>query len=151
MTPRLKQRYEEVLKKELTDTFGYKNAMQVPRLDKIVINMAVGKAGEAIEPERLTHGFTIGRLCRFAEHHIDRVAGDQCQQEKDQRADPEQDERGIQQLIEQRSQRRQSATSWMLTGQPLSMRSNSAMTSVLRIRIQPCDAGNPIGSPSGQP
>lgn len=44
MTPRLKQRYDEVLKKELTETFGYKNAMQVPRLDKIVINMAVGKA-----------------------------------------------------------------------------------------------------------
>ena len=44
MTPRLKQHYEEVLKKELTETFGYKNPMQVPKLDKIVINMAVGKA-----------------------------------------------------------------------------------------------------------
>ncbi len=44
MTPRLKQRYDEVLKQELTETFGYKNAMQVPRLDKIVINMAVGAA-----------------------------------------------------------------------------------------------------------
>jgi large subunit ribosomal protein L5 len=44
MTPRLKQHYQEVLKKELTETFGYKNPMQVPALDKIVINMAVGKA-----------------------------------------------------------------------------------------------------------
>ena len=44
MTPRLKQRYDEVLKKELTETFGYKTAMQVPRLDKIGLNMAVGKA-----------------------------------------------------------------------------------------------------------
>ena len=44
MKPRLKQHYEEVLKKELTDTFGYKNPMQVPQLDKIVINIAVGKA-----------------------------------------------------------------------------------------------------------
>jgi large subunit ribosomal protein L5 len=44
MKPRLKQHYEEVLKKELTEQFGYKNPMQVPALDKIVVNMAVGKA-----------------------------------------------------------------------------------------------------------
>jgi large subunit ribosomal protein L5 len=44
MKPRLKQHYEEVLKKQLTEQFGYKNRMQVPALDKIVVNMAVGKA-----------------------------------------------------------------------------------------------------------
>jgi large subunit ribosomal protein L5 len=62
MTPRLKQRYEEVLKKELTDTFGYKNAMQVPRLDKIVINMAVGKA--VTDSKKLTAA--VGDLTKIA-------------------------------------------------------------------------------------
>ncbi|MEZ5835789.1 MAG: 50S ribosomal protein L5 [Geminicoccaceae bacterium] len=41
---RLKQHYDEVVRKNLTGKFGYKNSMEVPRLDKIVINMAVGKA-----------------------------------------------------------------------------------------------------------
>ncbi|MCB1885706.1 MAG: 50S ribosomal protein L5 [Geminicoccaceae bacterium] len=41
---RLKQHYEETVKKALQEKFGYKNVMEVPRLDKIVINMAVGKA-----------------------------------------------------------------------------------------------------------
>jgi large subunit ribosomal protein L5 len=42
--PRLRQRYEEKLRAELTKKFGYKNALEVPRLDKIVINMGVGEA-----------------------------------------------------------------------------------------------------------
>ena len=41
---RLKQHYDDVVRKSLQEKFGYKNVMQVPRLDKIVINMAVGKA-----------------------------------------------------------------------------------------------------------
>jgi len=44
MKPRLRQHYDDVVKKELTEQFGYQNPMQVPQLDKIVINMAVGKA-----------------------------------------------------------------------------------------------------------
>lgn len=44
MKPRLRQHYDDVVKKELTEQFGYKNPMQVPQLDKIVVNMAVGKA-----------------------------------------------------------------------------------------------------------
>jgi len=42
--PRLREHYETVLKPELIERFGYKNPMQVPRLDKIVINMGVGEA-----------------------------------------------------------------------------------------------------------
>ncbi|MDE2029302.1 MAG: 50S ribosomal protein L5 [Alphaproteobacteria bacterium] len=42
--PRLQQRYEETIKAELIKKFGYGNAMQAPRLDKIVINMGVGEA-----------------------------------------------------------------------------------------------------------
>lgn len=40
--PRLKEYYETVLREELTKQFDYKNIMQVPRLDKVVINMGVG-------------------------------------------------------------------------------------------------------------
>lgn len=43
-TPRLKRHYDDVLKKQLQEQFSYKNVMQVPKLDKIVVNMAVGKA-----------------------------------------------------------------------------------------------------------
>jgi large subunit ribosomal protein L5 len=42
-TPRSKKRYGEMVRKEMVEKFGYKNPMQVPRLDKIVINMGVGE------------------------------------------------------------------------------------------------------------
>jgi large subunit ribosomal protein L5 len=41
--PRLKADYEERIAKAMTDKFGYKNRFEVPRLDKIVINMGVGE------------------------------------------------------------------------------------------------------------
>jgi len=41
--PRLKTQYLGVIKDELTKEFGYKNVMQVPRLDKVVLNMGVGE------------------------------------------------------------------------------------------------------------
>mgnify|MGYP005846323691 CR=1 FL=1 len=41
--PRLKREYDEVLKGELIKEFGYKNPLQVPRLDKVVLNMGVGE------------------------------------------------------------------------------------------------------------
>ncbi len=41
---RLKQHYEEVLKPRLMERFGYENVMQVPKLEKIVVNMGVGEA-----------------------------------------------------------------------------------------------------------
>ena len=43
-TPRLKADYEERIVKAMTEKFGYKNRLEVPRLDKIVINMGVGEA-----------------------------------------------------------------------------------------------------------
>lgn len=42
--PRLKQHFDDVLREEMTKEFGYANAMQVPRLDKVVLNMGVGEA-----------------------------------------------------------------------------------------------------------
>jgi large subunit ribosomal protein L5 len=42
--PRLKTRYEQELKPRLQTELGLANVMQVPRLDKIIVNMGVGKA-----------------------------------------------------------------------------------------------------------
>jgi len=42
--PRLRKHYEEVVRPALQTEFGYKNPMQVPKLEKIVINMGVGEA-----------------------------------------------------------------------------------------------------------
>jgi len=42
--PRMKAHYEQVVRPELTKKFSYANAMQVPRLEKIVLNMGVGEA-----------------------------------------------------------------------------------------------------------
>jgi large subunit ribosomal protein L5 len=42
--PRLRKHYEEVVRPKLTEQFGYKNPMQVPRLDKVVLNMGIGEA-----------------------------------------------------------------------------------------------------------
>jgi large subunit ribosomal protein L5 len=43
---RLKEQYESEIKDALMKKFGYKNIMQVPKLDKIVVNMGVGEAKE---------------------------------------------------------------------------------------------------------
>jgi large subunit ribosomal protein L5 len=41
---RLKKDYDERIAKAMTERFGYKNRMEIPRLEKIVINMGVGEA-----------------------------------------------------------------------------------------------------------
>ncbi|MGU3493395.1 50S ribosomal protein L5 [Xanthobacteraceae bacterium A53D] len=43
-TPRLRTFYDDVVRPKLIEEFGYKNAMQVPAIEKIVINMGVGEA-----------------------------------------------------------------------------------------------------------
>lgn len=42
--PRLKTEYNERIRQVMKEKFGYKNDMQIPALDKIVINMGVGEA-----------------------------------------------------------------------------------------------------------
>jgi large subunit ribosomal protein L5 len=42
--PRLKEQFETTVRAALKEEFGYKNDMQIPRLDKIVLNMGVGEA-----------------------------------------------------------------------------------------------------------
>ena len=44
--PRLKGRYQKEIVPALMKEFGYKNVMQAPKLEKVVINMGVGIAGQ---------------------------------------------------------------------------------------------------------
>ena len=43
---RLKEMYESEIKDAMVKKFGYKNVMEIPKLDKIVVNMGVGEAKE---------------------------------------------------------------------------------------------------------
>jgi len=42
--PRLRKMYEEVVRAKMQEEFGYKNPMEIPRLDKVVLNMGVGES-----------------------------------------------------------------------------------------------------------
>ncbi|KTR82584.1 50S ribosomal protein L5 [Novosphingobium barchaimii] len=44
--PRLRSKYEAEIAKAMTEKFGYKNVMQVPRIEKITLNMGVGEASQ---------------------------------------------------------------------------------------------------------
>ncbi len=44
MVPRFRTRFDEVVRASMIKTFNYENPMQVPRLDKVVLNMGVGEA-----------------------------------------------------------------------------------------------------------
>ena len=42
--PRLKERYESEIREALQRRFKYSNVMQVPRVEKVTLNMGVGEA-----------------------------------------------------------------------------------------------------------
>ncbi|QRZ13625.1 50S ribosomal protein L5 [Paracoccus methylovorus] len=42
--PRLKTQFRDTIRAAMKEEFGYKNDMQIPRLDKIVLNMGIGEA-----------------------------------------------------------------------------------------------------------
>ena len=44
LKPRLRVRYEEEIAPALTERFGYANPMEVPKVEKITLNMGVGDA-----------------------------------------------------------------------------------------------------------
>ncbi len=44
MIPRLKKRYKEEVVPALRERFGYRNVMEVPRLEKMVVNVGLGEA-----------------------------------------------------------------------------------------------------------
>ena len=43
---RLRDQYENEIKDAMVKKFGYKNVMEIPKLDKVVVNMGVGEAKE---------------------------------------------------------------------------------------------------------
>ena len=45
-TPRMKAKYDAEIVKAMTEKFGYTNPLQVPRLEKITLNMGVGEASQ---------------------------------------------------------------------------------------------------------
>lgn len=47
MVPRLKTLYKEQVVQSLVNKFSYKNKMEIPKLEKIIINMGLGKLSEA--------------------------------------------------------------------------------------------------------
>ncbi|MBU1888204.1 MAG: 50S ribosomal protein L5 [Candidatus Omnitrophica bacterium] len=49
MTPRLLQRYKEEIVLELGKKFGYRNSLQAPSLEKVVLNMGVGAASQDVK------------------------------------------------------------------------------------------------------
>src|ERR1700761_1626970 len=42
--PRMKTEYRQRIRKAMKDKFGYTNEMQIPKIDKIVVNMGIGEA-----------------------------------------------------------------------------------------------------------
>jgi large subunit ribosomal protein L5 len=42
--PRLREHYDATVRQQMIEEFGYKNPMQVPRIEKIVLNMGVGES-----------------------------------------------------------------------------------------------------------
>jgi large subunit ribosomal protein L5 len=61
--PRLRKHYDEVVRAKMTEQFGYKNAMQVPRITKIVLNMGIGEATQD------------SKLVQVAANELERIAG----------------------------------------------------------------------------
>ena len=59
---RLKEMYKNEIMDAMTKKFGYKNVMEVPKLDKIVVNMGVGEAKEKLKNLLLTS--KSERVCR---------------------------------------------------------------------------------------
>ena len=46
MTPRLQEKYKNEVVQAMVEKFGYKNIMEVPKLEKVTINMGLGEAKE---------------------------------------------------------------------------------------------------------
>ncbi len=60
MPARLQEHYEQVVRPALQEQFGYANPMQVPRLEKVVLNMGVGEAvGDSKKIDAATRDMTL--------------------------------------------------------------------------------------------
>ncbi|MEN6430968.1 MAG: 50S ribosomal protein L5, partial [Coriobacteriales bacterium] len=56
MTPRLKEQYKSEVVPKLRESLGYANVHEVPRLEKVVVNMGVGAAVQ--DPKQLEAAMT---------------------------------------------------------------------------------------------
>ncbi len=65
--PRLKERYEQEVRAALKERFGYSSIMQVPRVEKVTLNMGVGEAK------------TNARALDSAIEELTRIAGQRAQ------------------------------------------------------------------------
>ena len=65
MTTRLQERYQQEVKPALMQEFGYNNPLQVPRLEKIVVNMGVGEAVQ--DPKKIDAA--VGDLTSITGQH----------------------------------------------------------------------------------
>ncbi len=74
---RLQAHYNDVVRAKLQEEFNYKNTMQLPRLEKIVLNMGVGEA--AADQKKLDAAFAEMTLISRSE------AGQDGRQEGDRR------------------------------------------------------------------
>jgi len=45
-TPRFKKRYDDVIRPEMMKQFGYKNRLQVPKINKVVLNIGAGEGSQ---------------------------------------------------------------------------------------------------------
>ena len=60
MPARLQEHYQQVVRPALQEEFGYANPMQVPRLEKVVLNMGVGEAvGDSKKIDAATRDMTL--------------------------------------------------------------------------------------------
>ncbi|QDC08178.1 50S ribosomal protein L5 [Oceanicola sp. D3] len=66
-TPRLKTHFDETVRAALKEEFGYKNDMQIPRLDKIVLNIGCG--AEAVRDSK---------KAKSAQEDLTKIAGQQA-------------------------------------------------------------------------
>ena len=62
--PRFKERYNETVRPELMKKFGYANQMQVPKINKVVLNIGAGEA--ASDSKKIQQALNDGRRVRFA-------------------------------------------------------------------------------------
>ncbi len=72
--PRLRKEYDEVIRPKLVKQFGYTNVMQVPRIDKIVLNMGIGEATQD------------SKLVQVAASELEKIAGQKVMITKSRKA-----------------------------------------------------------------
>ena len=85
MTPRLQEKYANEVIQAMTEKFGYKNIMEVPKLEKVTINMGLGEAKEnakimesAVEEIGLITGQTDSNKSQKVHRKLQSKTGNAC-------------------------------------------------------------------------